>query len=105
VVRPTDDAAHALIRPRGTIYIDGLRNAADHPLGEALARGLRLSSSRCGSFAQALALLKNHPDIADLLAHRMITHRFDQHSMTEAFEVAADSSRSIKVLITYPSRV
>ena len=50
-------------------------------------RGLRLSSSRCGDFRRALALLAQ-PALRGIGA-RFVTHRFDAAQLPEAFAVAA----------------
>jgi hypothetical protein len=48
---------------------------------------LRLSTSRCGEFAPALALLASDSELARI-GERLVTHRFRGEQLAEAFATA-----------------
>lgn len=88
-IRPGDPAAASLLRPRGTVLLAPSAGVAGSPLLAAIAtRALRLGSSRCGDFRQALALLAATPGL-HRLGDRLVTHRFGAHDLARAFATAA----------------
>ncbi len=98
LIRPSADSELSPVRPRGAIYLKGRHEG---PLLEAVStRGLRLTSSRCGDFNQAIALIEAEPKLLGLGA-RMITHRFGGDQVPQAFE-AARSRDCIKAVVTHP---
>jgi len=101
IIRPVPGEEFSLLRARGAILLaPGANDGFDSPLHEAVAgRGLEIHSSRCGNFERALAILKDNPEIAAAIRDSMITQRYSLEEIDEAFEVAADSSRSIKVVV------
>ncbi len=102
LIRPRPDSELSPVLPRGAIYLAG-RLAGEHegPLLQAVSkRGLRLTSSRCGDFAQAIALMLAEPKLLDLPS-RMITHRFGADAVPAAFE-AARSPECIKAVVEHP---
>lgn len=112
ILRPLPDRDFSLVRPRGTIVISGSREAKQKSGSKSAsggeskdliawleAKGLTLQSSRCGSFPPALALLQNSARIRDVLEERFITHHLPLSDLERGFLLAADSARSIKVLI------
>ncbi len=104
-IRPSPDDEEALVRPRGEIWLaGGVDGDANSPLARAVARrGLRLSSSRCGRFADALELMANDPSLARL-GERMITHRFPAAELRAAL-AKARSRESIKVLVEHRAQI
>lgn len=97
VIRPSETCNHALVRPQGAIL---LRGEPCTELGNHLhRRDLELHTSRCGPFPKALDMLAQHPDLAEMLVEHMITHTFPLRELRKAFEVAADSRASIKVVV------
>lgn len=112
ILRPLPDREFSLVRPRGAIILAKPGNAKQNLLrgntspGEKrdlvtrlLEKKITLQSSRCGNFRRALNLLQNSPDIRGLLEERFITHRLRLSDLERGFALAADSARSIKVLI------
>ncbi len=98
-IRPRPEAEVALVRPRGRLLVapDADRST---PLLDAVAgRGLRLSSSRCGDFRRALALLVGDPALRSL-GERFVTHRFHADELERAFEVAR-SPGCVKALVAH----
>lgn len=88
-IRPAAAAAASLLRPRGTVLLAPGAEVAGSALLAAIAtRGLRLGSSRCGDFRQALALLAATPEL-QRLGDRLVTHRFGAHDLAGAFAAAA----------------
>ena len=61
--------------------------------------GIRVETSRCGDFADALALLTSAPTLAERLEHLLITQEFALSEIEQAFQYARESSKSIKVLV------
>ncbi|MBW2231210.1 MAG: alcohol dehydrogenase catalytic domain-containing protein [Deltaproteobacteria bacterium] len=102
-LRPRARTERSLVRPEGEIWIrPGTgAGAAASPLVAAIAgRGLRLSSSRCGSFHDALALLEHDAELRTAL-RRLITHRFPASALEEALRTARGPD-CIKVLVEHP---
>lgn len=103
VVRPDPVHQRALVRPRGEIWLRRHPAPADGSgeLIEAVARrGLRVSTSRCGSFRDAVAMLEQDPELRERLPE-LITHRFDAGQLQHALRVAR-SPEGIKVLVSHP---
>ena len=97
VTRPVQGAS--LVRPGGAILLaDGKRTGS--ALEAALARGLQVHTSRCGNFRKALAVLEHQPRISSVLVEEMITQQFPLAQIGQAFEIAADSRKSIKVIVS-----
>lgn len=101
-IRPFAGREVALVRPRGSILLD----VASPPpaqgcmLEDALRnRGLRLSSSRCGDFREALSLLQSDAELRSL-GGKLITHLFESDRISEAF-VVARSHACIKAVIRH----
>jgi len=98
IIRPQPDIECGLVRPRGAILV--IDPPAEAPLLSALCdRDLELHSSRCGDFDRALEILAAQPELAAALERQMITHEFDLSDIEAAFETAADSRQSVKVLV------
>jgi hypothetical protein len=87
-VRPRAGSEEPLVRPRGLVLLHPQTATAGAPLLDAVVRrGLRLSTSRCGEFAPALALLASDPELARI-GERLVTHRFRGEQLAEAFATA-----------------
>ena len=99
-IRPRSDSEESLLRPRGEILVH-----PDTPLGSStlldavVKRGLRLSSSRCGDFREALDLIAEDPDL-QRIGERLVTHHFDARDLGQAFAVAS-SRACIKAVVTH----
>ena len=88
----------ALVRPRGAVLVHPSASVADSVLLEAVvARGLRLTSSRCGDFQSALDLLATDSELRRI-GERLVTHHFPASDLKEAFAVAG-SRACIKAVI------
>jgi threonine dehydrogenase-like Zn-dependent dehydrogenase len=99
-IRPLAGVEQALVRPRGAILVPVAADVATSPLLAAVAgRGLRLSSSRCGDFAAALALLAADPALCRL-GERLVTHRFAAADLPAAFATAR-SRACIKAVVEH----
>ena len=86
-VRPVPGVERPLVRPRGVMWLHPAAETGGSVLLAAVRdRGLRLSSSRCGDFRLALAMLAT-PALRGV-GRRFVTHRFDAARLSEAFEVA-----------------
>ncbi|HKJ25776.1 MAG TPA: alcohol dehydrogenase catalytic domain-containing protein [Myxococcota bacterium] len=101
-IRPDPASQASLLRPGGTLLVARRAAAAGAPLLEAVAaRGLVVSTSRCGDFGEALALLESDPALAGL-GPRLVTHRFAPDALARAFAAAA-SPEARKVLVVHPA--
>lgn len=98
IIRPSKNNENALVRPRGAILFQG--NTGSNPLLQFIARGGRLTSSRCGDFRPAIRILEDHADIADKMAHYCISHMFPVESLDTAFQYATHPS-AIKVIVKH----
>ena len=101
-IRPRDDREVSVVRPRGSILLaEPPRADLDaSPLVRAVwERGLQLTSSRCGDFAAAIALLESDAELR-AAAPRLITHRFTAAQAPEAFQAAA-SRDSVKAVVQH----
>ncbi|MGW8322133.1 MAG: hypothetical protein ACWGSD_11330, partial [Thermodesulfobacteriota bacterium] len=93
-------ASGVRLRPRGTIlYAGPARGGRPGLLEEALARGVEIHTSRCGSLSRGMAMLSEDSELSHLFENRLITHTFPLDRIEEAFRMAADSRASIKVLV------
>jgi threonine dehydrogenase-like Zn-dependent dehydrogenase len=99
-IRPVPGEEVALVRPRGAILVPAAADVASSPLLAAVAgRGLRLSSSRCGDFRAALALLAADPALCRL-GEGLVTHHFAAADLPAAF-AAARSRGCIKAVVAH----
>ncbi|MBK8978040.1 MAG: alcohol dehydrogenase catalytic domain-containing protein [Planctomycetes bacterium] len=86
-IRPSPLDEEGVVRPCGKLVLFG-DGGVPSPLAAAvLQRGIVLSSSRCGDFRRALALLVGDPDLR-ALGDAVVTHRFAVAELARAFEVA-----------------
>jgi len=100
VIRPDAAREASPVRPTGHVLVHtGGPAARPSPLGEALARGVRISTSRCGRFAEAVALLAGDAELRHL-GEGLVTHRLPATALGEAF-AAARSPGAIKVLVDH----
>jgi hypothetical protein len=87
-VRPREHSHEPLVRPRGVVLVHPGIDTAGSPLLAAIeARGLVLSTSRCGDFRGALDLLTHDAELARI-GERLVTHRFGVDELAAAFATA-----------------
>ncbi|MEM7204568.1 MAG: alcohol dehydrogenase catalytic domain-containing protein [Planctomycetota bacterium] len=114
-VRPLPTQETSLVRPRGTLLVApsepapaGSREGSPGPtaavdgadlLEVVAARGVRVSTSRCGDFATALALLAADPAL-QRLGDRLISHRYPATDLAQAFATAR-SPNALKVVVEH----
>lgn len=70
-----------------------------HSLLTALARGIHISSSRCGDQAHAVNMLAQSPSTCRILAESVVTHMEPLCNIQQAFELAR-LPEHIKVVVT-----
>jgi len=107
-LRPDAEREVSPLRPRGELIVQHQATSspseahdAGHALAHVLARGLRITTSRCGGFHAALALMADDARLCEL-GDRFVTDRFGPDALGEAFG-RARSAQAIKVLIEHPS--
>ncbi|MBN1609760.1 MAG: alcohol dehydrogenase catalytic domain-containing protein [Polyangiaceae bacterium] len=99
-IRPSEAHQRSLVRPGGSILVHAAAPGEISPLVRAVVdRGLRLSSSRCGSFRPALDLLANDPRLCRQI-EQLVTHRFSARELDRAFETAR-SRDCIKAVVEH----
>ncbi len=101
VIRPIPEYGISLVRPRGNVLLGADATVSGNRLFDALTkRQLEIHTSRCGSFPAALQLLEDNSSLLTVLRNDFITHRFSLDQIDQAFEIASDSSQSIKVVVS-----
>ncbi len=100
-IRPFADRHDPLVAPRGRILLHpSFAAPACSPLLHAVVgRGLRLTSSRCGDFRDALELLVAEPALRAVGDH-LVSHRFPAASLPHAF-AAAGRRDCIKAVVIH----
>lgn len=98
-IRPRRGREEALVRPRGTVFVLEAAHVDGALLAAVVARDLRLTSSRCGDFRQALALLAADADLCHI-GERLITDHFAASDLSRAFAVARSRS-CIKAVVEH----
>lgn len=63
-------------------------------------RKLEIRTSRCGYFRSAIEVISENLDLMKVLKENTLTHIFPLSQINEAFDVAKDSIKSIKVFIS-----
>lgn len=99
-IRPPGVGEASPVRPTGTIFFHGV--APDHVplLTQLQAKGLKLTSFRCGDIDEAIELLSSETALLGI-GGSMITHRFDSSELPAAFETAA-SKDCLKAIVEHP---
>ena len=97
IIRPLEGIEFSILRPRGAILFTGSSTSA---LTDALnQKSMEIRTSRCGDFHRTMKLLSEQPEIAATFEKDMITHKYKLDSIRTAFETAADSNKSVKVIV------
>ena len=99
IIRPKPPRELALVRARGAILLDKPFQDQNYLTNAILENNVRLYTSRCGDFQKALDILATNPAICSAIDESMITHTYTLDNIEEAFTIAKDSHRSIKVIV------
>jgi len=98
IIRPIEGVEFSILRPRSAILL--ATNKKESGLTDAVSSGgIEIRTSRCGDFHRTMNLLRHQPEIAQTFEHDMVTQRFKLADIAEAFQTAADSSKSVKVIV------
>lgn len=97
LIRPQPNSEQSAIRPRRAILCNF---SAINPLFDFIESGGVLSSSRCGDFSTAIALLGEYPDLAKRMSETLISHTLPAQQLPRAYQLAADR-QAIKVVINH----
>ncbi|MDH5446032.1 MAG: alcohol dehydrogenase catalytic domain-containing protein [Gammaproteobacteria bacterium] len=100
--KPTSTQGASLLRAGGSIFLDAksFKNDSNKILQRISQSQLELVTSRCGSFVDAIQLLSQFPAVIRKLEDVLISHVMPVSRLNEAFELAASSNKSIKVVVT-----
>lgn len=60
---------------------------------------IQIRSSRCGDFLKAIEMIESNLELIYKLKEHLITHTFPLNQINEAFTMAKNSEKSIKVVI------
>ncbi len=101
-IRPIAGREESIVAPRGTIWITPEAAGGDDLAAVVAGSGVRLTSSRCGSFRDAVALMVADERFRDAGA-KLTTHRFDASDMNDVFRVAR-SPECIKAVVWHDGR-
>ena len=101
VIRPIRGKELSMLRPGGTIYLRANKEEKSSLYRAVDDRGISLSSSRCGDFEEALALLAEDSELQNL-GECLIDHHFSPKDLAEAFAAAA-SPTCVKAVIRHGS--
>ncbi|NOY74061.1 MAG: alcohol dehydrogenase catalytic domain-containing protein [Gammaproteobacteria bacterium] len=85
-------------KPGASIFIDNKQSQTDSLLEHKLSAGLKVSTSRCGSFHQATQLISRSSDIAEHFTE-LITHDLPLSQIEKAFEIALTNKKALKLVI------
>lgn len=102
VIRPTSGREASVLEPRGTIFVspEDATELEDSVLMEAVVkRDLKLSSSRCGDFDEALRLLMKDGQLRQI-GREFISHVLSPSEIEEAFCKAA-SPQFVKIVVSH----
>ena len=101
MLRGQGEGPASLLKPQGRIFVLAAQGkASDSALYHAVTRsGIRVETSRCGDFADALGLLSALPELSGKLEDLLITQEFALAEIEQAFQYARESKKSIKVII------
>jgi len=111
VLRPVPSHEISIVRPKGAIllcdileYSDSLAADLQHEANEVIASAilqgsLEINTSRCGDIRKAVQLWTENPDIPRKLEEVMITHCLPLENINEAFDLAKQSDKCVKVVI------
>lgn len=102
-IRPVPGREVSIVAPRGTIWVAPDAHAGDDLAGVIATRGVRVTSSRCGSFDDAVRLMVADARFRDAGA-KLTTHRFDASDMNTVFDVAR-SPECIKAVVWHDGRM
>lgn len=100
-IRPRAGEERGLVRPRGTVAVADVGQPRDPLLAAILDKRLRFTTTRCGVFRPAIALLAD-PETAlgERLGKAMVTDLIPAERLAAAFARAA-SPESVKVIATH----
>lgn len=98
VIRPLPERRESLLRPVGAILLAGVSPPSAPPLERAVRRGIEIHTSRCGSLARALEVMRANPRLMTAMRRRLVSHVYPLTAIGDAFTTAADS-RAMKVLV------
>lgn len=103
VIRPDPTREASPVRPTGLVLVAaGAREAAPSratALTEALERGVRITTSRCGDFSAAVSLLAGDVQLRTL-GEVLVTRRLPASALAEAFALARTPD-ALKVLVDH----
>ncbi len=85
-------------KPGASIFIESKQSQTDSLLELKLSAGLKVSTSRCGSFDQAIQFISQSSNIAKHFTE-LITHDLPLSQIEKAFEIARTNKEALKLII------
>ncbi|MDH5407028.1 MAG: alcohol dehydrogenase catalytic domain-containing protein [Gammaproteobacteria bacterium] len=101
VLRVDKNKPGSLLKPTGKLFLSKEHADDKETLlsRSILQRNIQIHTSRCGDFAAAIDMLRQNPETINWLQHQFVTHIMPLDAIAEAFVIAADSTKSKKVVI------
>jgi len=101
VLRLAQRMPGSILKPTGKIVLLGSEYEAGESLlySSIVERNIQLQSSRCGDFSKAIEMLEGSPEIISWLQNNFISHVIPLSDIQQAFSIAKDSSKSVKVVV------
>ena len=91
---------NSLIKPKGKIFLMGRVNDFS-TLQKALNRGVKINTSRCGDFSEAIKLFQENMPFTMRFLEFFISGVYSAENLEESFERAKTDKKLIKVLVKH----
>ena len=95
--------SRGVLRPKAKGFLFAMRDRI--PKGElenaVLQRGITITTSRCGSFKNALNIMRRHPEQIDKFCKLFISEVMDITDLNQAFEEAKNNRDKIKIVMKF----
>ena len=101
VTRPYSIQGQSLLKAGGTVLfaMDEQLQDKSRLLKEISQRNLQIVTSRCGSFARTIEMLRQLPELSAKLQKHLVTQTMELTQLAAAMQLAGQSEKSIKVIV------
>jgi len=101
LMRPITTQGQSLLKASGTVLLAPETGYLEKStlINEISQGQLQIVTSRCGSFAKTMDVLRQLPGLAEKLQKHLVTQTMDLGQLAEAMSLAGQSDKSIKVVV------
>lgn len=101
LTRPITPQGQSLLKATGTVLLGPVTSCPEKSeLFDKISRDqLQLVTSRCGSFAKTIDILRQLPGLAEKMQKHLVTQTMDIAHLAEAMSLAGQSDKSVKVVV------